>query len=130
IKEINFPDSLTEKKRIAVMTSVLGEKALQKFADSLNNVAQLELDFKVVKNSFFGESVTVTGLLTAQDLKTEIKKIKFGKYDKIFIPDIVLNDQLKFLDEVKKEDFLDELSEYKIEFVSNIKEFMEVIKNG
>ncbi|TDO87849.1 putative radical SAM enzyme (TIGR03279 family) [Halanaerobium saccharolyticum] len=130
IKEISFPDSLTEKKRIAIMTSVLGEKSLKKFADSLKNIAHLELDFKVVKNDFFGERVTVAGLLTAQDLKAEIKKIKLNKYDKIFIPDIVLNDQMKFLDEVKKEDFLDELSGYKIEFVSNIKEFMEVIKNG
>ena len=130
IKEISFPESLTEQKKIAIMTSVLGKKALKKFADSLKSINQLKLDFKVVQNKFFGENVTVTGLLTAQDLKTEIKKIKFDKYDKIFIPEIVLNDQMKFLDEVKKEDFLDDLSEYNLEFVSNIKEFMEVIKNG
>lgn len=130
IKEINFPDSLTEQKKIAVITSVLGEKALKKFSDSLKHIDQLEFDFKVAQNEFFGESVTVTGLLTAQDLRAEIKKMNKNKYHKIFIPEIVLNDQMKFLDEVKKEDFLDELSEYNLEFVSNIKEFMEVIKNG
>lgn len=130
IKEIKFPESLAEKKNIAIMTSVLGKKALKKFTDKLKNIDQFEFDLKVIQNEFFGESVTVTGLLTAQDLKAEIKKIKAEKYHKIFIPKIVLNDQMKFLDEVKKEDFLDELSEYKLEFVDNIKEFMEVITNG
>ncbi|MFN2341570.1 MAG: DUF512 domain-containing protein, partial [Halanaerobium sp.] len=130
MKEIKFPESLAAKKKVAVMTSVLGKKALKKFTDKLNKIAQLEFDLKVVKNNFFGESVTVTGLLTAQDLKAEINKFKVDKYDKIFIPKIVLNDQLKFLDEQKKEDFLAELAEYKIEFVDKIKEFMEVIKNG
>lgn len=130
IKEIKFPESLAEKKNIAIMTSVLGKKALKKFTDKLKNIDQFEFDLKVIQNEFFGESVTVTGLLTAQDLKAEIKKIKAEKYDKFFIPKIVLNDQMKFLDEVKKEDFLDELSEYKLEFVDNIKEFMEVITNG
>ncbi len=130
LKEIDFPESLAEKKNIAIMTSVLGKRALQDFADKLKNIDQLKFDLKVIKNEFFGESVTVSGLLTAQDIKAEIKKIRADKYNKIFIPEIVLNDQLKFLDEVKKEDFLAELSEYRIEFVNNIKEFMEVIEYG
>lgn len=130
LKEITFPDFLEEKKKVAIITSVLGKKALSNFIDRLNNVKQLEFDIKVVKNRFFGENVTVTGLLTAQDLKTEFKKINADKYHKIFIPKIVLNDQNKFLDEVKKETFLGELSEYKLEFVDRIEEIMEVIKNG
>ena len=130
LKEVDFPESLAEKKNIAIITSVLGKKALKEFADKLKNIDQLKFDLKVVQNKFFGKSVTVSGLLTAQDLKAAIKKNKTDKYHKIFIPEIVLNDQLKFLDEVKKEDFLDELSEYRIEFVANIREFMEVIEYG
>lgn len=130
IQKIDFPKSVDQKKKIAIMTSVLGEKAFKKTAKKLANISQLEFDLKVVKNNFFGEEVTVTGLLTAQDLSAEIKKNRPDEYDKIFIPKIVLNDQMKFLDEVKKENFLKELSEYRIEFVENIKEFMEVIKNG
>jgi len=130
MKEIDFPKSLKEKKKVAIITSILGEKALNNFADKLNDIEQLEIDFKVVKNQFFGESVTVTGLLTAYDLKSKIKKINKDKYHKIFISKIVLNDQNKFLDEVEKEDFLSELLDYKIEFVDKIQEIMEVIKNG
>ncbi|MFW6229948.1 MAG: DUF512 domain-containing protein [Halanaerobium sp.] len=129
IEKISFPGSLTNRRRIAVITSVLGKKALNKFSKKLKKISGLEFDIIVVKNNFFGESVTVTGLLTAQDLKNEINKIKADKYNIIFIPEIVLNDQMKFLDEIRKEDFLDELNEYKIEFVKNINQFMEVIKN-
>jgi len=130
IESYEFPESLSDEKTIAVMTSVLGEKALNKFYDSLKKVIKLKTDFIVVENKFFGDSVTVAGLLTAEDLKAEIKKIKPDKYNMIFIPKIVLNDQMKFLDNVQKEDFLEELSEYRIEFVSDIKQFMEVVKNG
>jgi putative radical SAM enzyme (TIGR03279 family) len=130
LKEITFPKSLKENKKVAIITSVLGEKALNNFADKVKNIEQLEFDFKVVNNQFFGESVTVTGLLTSQDLKSAIKNISADKYYKIFIPEIVLNDQNKFLDEVKKEEFLSELSDYKIEFVDKIQEIMEVIING
>ncbi|MFW5719247.1 MAG: DUF512 domain-containing protein [Halanaerobium sp.] len=129
IEKISFPGSLTNRRRIAVITSVLGKKALNKFSKKLKNISRLEFDIIVVKNNFFGERVTVTGLLTAQDLKNEINKIKADKYNIIFIPEIVLNDQMKFLDEIRKEDFLDELTEYNIKFVKNINQFMEVIKN-
>lgn len=130
INKVNIPDSLVKEKKIAVITSVLGKKALSKFSERLKSIANLKADFIAVKNKFFGETVTVTGLLTARDLKAKIRNIKPDKYTKIFIPDIVLNDQMKFLDDVKKENFLEELSEYEIEFISDIKQFMEVIKNG
>jgi len=127
INEISFPNSLAKNKKIVILTSVLGKKALKKLADKLQGIENIQFDIKAVSNSFFGESVTVTGLLTAQDLINEIKNNKYKKYDQIFIPKIVLNDQSKFLDELKKDDFLSELSEYEIIFIENIKEFMEVI---
>ncbi|MFW5718699.1 MAG: DUF512 domain-containing protein [Halanaerobium sp.] len=130
IKEISFPESLNKTRKIAILTSILGRKALNKLAAKLQGIENLQFDIKAVKNSFFGETVTVTGLLTAQDLISEIKNSEFRKYDKIFIPKVVLNDQSKFLDDLKKEEFLAELSEYEIIFAANIKELMEVIKNG
>ncbi len=112
------------------MTSIIGKKSLSEFAEKIKKIDKLKLELKVVKNEFFGETVTVTGLLTAQDLKKNIKKINPIEYDQIFISEIVLNDQNKFLDEQTKEEFTAELSNYKIKFVSNLKELMEVIKNG
>lgn len=130
LETIVFPDSLKTRKKFAIITSVLGKKSLAKFIKKTQNINNCDLEIKVVSNSFFGKTVTVAGLLTAQDLKNKIKKLKREKYDKIFIPQVVLNDQLRFLDGVKKEEFLQELVDYQIKFVKNIKEIMEVIKNG
>lgn len=130
INKLNFPAAISKKKKVAIITSFLGDKALFKLKAELKKIKNLEFDTKIVENSFFGESVTVTGLLTAQDLKTEIKNLKVNQYDKIFIPKIILNDKMKFLDEVKKDDFLNELSEYQIKFIASIEEFLEVIENG
>ncbi|OEG62510.1 putative radical SAM enzyme, TIGR03279 family [Halanaerobium congolense] len=130
LEKVELPESLSKVKNTAVMTSVLGKKSLSEFAEKIKKIDKLKLELKVVKNEFFGETVTVTGLLTAQDLKKNIKKINPIEYDQIFISEIVLNDQNKFLDEQTKEEFTAELSNYKIKFVSNLKELMEVIKNG
>ncbi len=130
LKSVEFPKNTAKTKKNAVITSVLGKKALTKFSNKIKKIDSLDLEILVVENNFFGETVTVTGLLTAQDLKNNIKKLNADHYDKIFIPKIVLNDQNKFLDEINKEDFLEELFDYEIEFIDNLKELTEVIKNG
>lgn len=130
LKEIEFPQTLSKNKKIAIMTSVLGRKALGRFENKLSDIKNLDFDFTVVKNKFFGKSVTVAGLLTAQDLKERILKINSSEYDNIFIPSIVLNDDNKFLDEITKEEFLNDLSNYQIKFTENLTELVEVIKNG
>ena len=130
LKSIEIPKAVTETKKIVIITSVLGEKVLNEFLNKIKKIDKLEIEVLVVKNHFFGETVTVTGLLTAQDLKNNIEKLETDQYDKIFIPKIVLNDQSKFLDEIKKDEFLDELSDYNIKFIDNLKELTEVIKNG
>ncbi|ODS50025.1 MAG: hypothetical protein A8274_1007, partial [Halanaerobium sp. 4-GBenrich] len=104
LEKVELPESLSKVKNTAVMTSVLGKKSLSEFAEKIKKIDKLKLELKVVKNEFFGETVTVTGLLTAQDLKKNIKKINPIEYDQIFISEIVLNDQNKFLDEQTKEE--------------------------
>jgi len=130
LKSVELSKDKVKAKKIAIMTSVLGKKALTNFSNKIKEIDKLDLEILAVKNKFFGETVTVSGLLTAQDLKNTIKKLKADYYDHIFIPKIVLNDQSKFLDEIKKEEFLEELSDYEIEFIDDIKELTEVIKNG
>jgi putative radical SAM enzyme (TIGR03279 family) len=130
LKSVEIPKAAAKVEKIAIMTSVLGKKALTEFSNKINKIDKLESEMLVVKNHFFGKSVTVTGLLTAQDLKNNIKKLDADQYDMIFIPKIVLNDQSKFLDEIKKDEFLNELSDYRIKFIDNLKELTEVIKNG
>jgi NifB/MoaA-like Fe-S oxidoreductase len=67
------------------------------------------LSVNVVKivNNFFGETVTVAGLITGEDFKAQLKDIDLG--DALLIPAVSLRKERdKFLDDVT----LEELSEY------------------
>lgn len=128
IKELN--NSLKEEKKIVLLSSELGAEALKNLTNQLAEIDKLEFQLKVIKNRFFGETVTVAGLLTAQDLKKAILKLEAEKFDQILIPKIVLNDEEKFLDGVQKEEFMQQLAAYNLKFIKNMEEFVEVIKDG
>lgn len=127
--DLSYPDQLPEKNKMAVITGELGKKAIQAVIKKLNQIKNLEIDILEVKNDFFGRSVTVTGLLTAEDIEKRIKKIPIDQYQKIIIPDIVLNDENKFLDGSHLKQFKKKLKNYQIDFVGNLKDLVEVIEN-
>ncbi len=96
-----FPTSLPQRKNIWIVTGVLGEKAIKPMVDKLNSIRNLEISLVTVKNDFFGRKVTVTGLLTGQDIHRELRRrLRSGdKPDNILLPDILLREN-KFLDDV------------------------------
>ncbi|MBI4649802.1 DUF512 domain-containing protein [Candidatus Desantisbacteria bacterium] len=72
-----------------------------------------------IKNYFFGDTVTVTGLITGSDLIKNLKGKDMG--DEIIINSIMLNDNKKFLDDYS----IPEVSKVigvKIRCIDNIKE--------
>ncbi len=79
------------EQKSLILTSVSAAPYVRRIVEDIQRVLP-ELSFWVhpVKNSFFGESVTVAGLLTARDMISQIKKHKSG-YDRIFIPSASLN---------------------------------------
>ena len=61
-----------------------------------------------IKNDFFGESVTVAGLVTGGDLISQLKGKKLG--ERLYIPKVMLRyEQDKFLDDVTLEEAKKEL---------------------
>lgn len=78
----------------------LGAKAEEKFSGLKVNVIK-------IKNEFFGETVTVAGLITGADFKNQLKDVQLG--EKLLIPRVSLrNEGDKFLDDVT----IEELSEF------------------
>ena len=87
---------------IAVITGENGGQILKSIIEEINRVSGSSIDLIVVKNSFFGEKVTTTGLLTASCIINTIPK---GKYRRILIPANMLKfDQDIFLDDLTVED--------------------------
>ncbi|TYB30921.1 MAG: DUF512 domain-containing protein [Candidatus Mcinerneyibacterium aminivorans] len=112
LKNKNFDKS----KKIGIITSVDGKKVLERFIKKIKNYG-ITIELLPVVNDFFGENITVTGLLTGIDIKRKIQNIK-DDYDKILIPDIVLNEENLLLDDYHKNDLI-KIGKGKIEFVNS-----------
>lgn len=93
-------------ERPVLMTLVTGELSaaiIQRFARMLERVQGVELNVCVVQNRFFGGTVNVTGLLTAQDIAYALES--FPAYPTVVLPSICLRDDYLFLDDVTVEQF-------------------------
>lgn len=94
-KEI--PDKLNKPVQISWITGTLAADNLNKFVISkLNNIKNLNIEIIPIINKFYGESITVAGLLTGQDIYEQLKDRKLG--DIIFLPPRILNVEGLLLD--------------------------------
>ena len=83
------PESLNKKRRISMATGRLAAPYIRQLTKELEEV----LDDTVVKvydirNDFFGEMITVAGLLTGQDIIAQLKDEDLG--DRLILPQCVL----------------------------------------
>lgn len=101
-----LPDRMRQKTRLLFVSSLLGAKVLVKIVKILTKIKDLHIDLLPVRNNFFGEQVTVAGLLTGADLLEQIYLAQPENYHLVVIPQVVLNDQGLFLDGITAEEFL------------------------
>ncbi len=104
--EPSIPGSVPGNRRVIFVTSVLGSKAIAPIVDRLKRVKGLSPEPLVVENRFFGENVTVTGLLTGRDIADKIKSLERGEgRAEILLPSIVLKKGERILlDDMRVED--------------------------
>jgi hypothetical protein len=60
-----------------------------------------------VHNDFLGGNVRVTGLLAGGDIINNLKKIDSSKYDNIFIPDCIFNDDGFSIDNLSRDNIME-----------------------
>lgn len=93
-----FPERLAVPKSITLITGKLAEPVLKaSILPKLNQVKNLQANLLAVENQFYGESVTVSGLLTGQDIFHALCKVESG--DEVFLPQNCLNFDKLFLDD-------------------------------
>jgi putative radical SAM enzyme (TIGR03279 family) len=103
-KRIKVPLSLTHRKKYLTFTGVSFYPFLKTFVENLSEKGTRKvMNVIPVENTFFGSSITVTGLLTGRDIIKTLLDKKEGHH-KILIPDVVLNGEDKFLDDVTLND--------------------------
>ena len=87
-----FPKGLKESFQITIVTGTLiADIFTSEIVPKLNQIHNLDVDVIPIKNTFYGESVTVSGLLAGQDIINQLKQQDLG--DEIWISHRILNDE-------------------------------------
>ena len=100
----NFPSELPDKRNITIATGMLIHDIFEKeVIPVLNQIKNMNASLIPIKNNFFGNSVTVTGLLTGKDIITQLSTKSLG--DSIWMSHRILNvNGSKTLDDMTLED--------------------------
>ena len=96
------PDSTTpptagDRRPIHLVTGEYGAEALAPIVDALTAAAGRSVTSLVVRNTFFGGNIAVTGLLTGADVAAALAGVPAG--DRVLMPDVMLS-RGRFLDGV------------------------------
>jgi putative radical SAM enzyme (TIGR03279 family) len=92
-----IPKDAKNPVHISWITGTLAAENLNKHIISkLNTIKNLRIDLIPIINKFYGENITVSGLLTGQDIFEQLKDRTLG--DIVFLPPKVLNVEGLFLD--------------------------------
>lgn len=118
------------KKKYIIATGTLAYDFIIKITNKIKNKFEgIEFTVVPIKNNFFGETITVSGLVTGNDLISQLKSYK--NYDAVIIPKVMLKrDEEIFLDNSTIKDIEMELG-IKI-LVSEVdgEKFIDVLKLG
>lgn len=93
-------DAWVAPRELSIATGLLAYGFLSDMTSQLTSAyPQLTIHVYPIKNNFFGEMITVSGLLTGQDLQTQLKGQKLG--DKLLLPQNMLKSgETVFLDDM------------------------------
>ena len=98
LEDLELPEKCD--RHVTVVTGTAAFETLKKLtADLCAAVKGLRVDVVAVKNEFFGESVTVAGLLTGQDMAAQLRGRELG--NAVLIPSVSLRagEDAVFLDD-------------------------------
>jgi putative radical SAM enzyme (TIGR03279 family) len=116
----------SKKKKFTFISGILGSIALNKYIiPDLKNLGY-EIELKRVTNQFYGESITVAGLLVGQDIYNTLKSDHTGDY--IVLPPRCLNEDQLFLDDWSLELLEEKIGKKCIPFPGSFVELMERVE--
>ncbi|MEO1006089.1 MAG: TIGR03279 family radical SAM protein [Cyanobacteria bacterium J06638_38] len=94
-----LPHSVEPNRRLTWIVGNAVKQAFQPLVAQLNQVEGLEVNLVALNSEYWGQEITVTGLLTGQDLLTGLSEVDLQ--DGILLPSLMLkHDDTKFLDDM------------------------------
>lgn len=93
--EVLLETETLDLRRATLVTGRSFAREMQLFAERMQLRTGAELNVVVVENRFFGQEVTVTGLLTGADLLRELQGLELGCG--VLLPDVMLKEGERIL---------------------------------
>ena len=90
-RKVKAPHPLHQKRKYLTFTGLSFYPYLKKFLGRLMEKDHISVDVVPVENRFFGQEVTVTGLLTGRDIISTLHD-NADRYDFLLIPEVVLRE--------------------------------------
>ena len=104
-----LPEAIDRPRRFTWVVGNAVERAFQPLVKQLNEVKGLEINLVALNSQYWGQEITVTGLLTGQDLLTALSDKDLG--DGVLLPSLMLkHDDTKFLDDLTVADVSQKLA--------------------
>ena len=104
-----LPQAIDRPRRFTWIVGNAVEQAFQPLVEQLNAVEGLEINLVALNSRYWGQEITVTGLLTGQDLLAGLLDKDLG--DGILLPSLMLkHDDTKFLDDLTVADVSQKLA--------------------
>lgn len=98
-----LPKKIDQPKHFTWVVGNAVEKAFEPLVKQLNQVENLTISLAPLRSDYWGQEITVTGLLTGQDLIDSLQNQDLGQG--ILLPSLMLkHDDTKFLDDLTLED--------------------------
>jgi putative radical SAM enzyme (TIGR03279 family) len=122
-----LPKQVSPPRKLTWVVGNAVELAFQPILQRLNRVEGLELNMVALCSDYWGQQITVTGLLTGQDLLAGLQGRELG--DAILLPSLMLkHGDSRFLDDMTVEELADKLG-IKIVPVSGVKGLIDACRN-
>ena len=124
----NIKGEIKVNKEYIITTGTLAYKFMKSISDKImNKINGLNLKVAPIKNDFFGHSITVSGLVTGQDLINQLRS--YNAAEAIIIPKSMFKKGEEiFLDNITKEDVEKELNKKVIPSDISGKEVIDILK--
>lgn len=124
-----LPARLQPEREMTIATGVSGGRVMEPVIERLKAIKGLTLNLKVLENTFFGPSVTVTGLLTGSCLLEGLADLPEGST--VVIPQVLLESREgRFLDNLTPRQVAEQLKLRILTAPVSARGFLDVIKAG
>ncbi|MEL4894731.1 TIGR03279 family radical SAM protein [Crocosphaera sp. Alani8] len=98
-----LPQKIEKKKTLTWVVGNAVAKAFTPLVKKLNDVDNLTVNLAALNSDYWGQEITVTGLLTGEDIVSKLKNRDLG--DGILLPSLMLKDHdTVFLDDMRVEE--------------------------